>query len=408
MLTDLSQKPLCLLPTHDNSQGTESAEQDGLQKAVDNEGSLSPATLSQCKKNRSKHKLGKHTNQAGVSDAATKPAPNSNLRSLHRWDFSGDPLFHQACKKGNLTVVKRLIKAGIDINIADDAGWTALHEASVGGFPDVVEELLRAGANVNSRGLEGITPLHNAVMYGKYEVVMLLLQYGSNPHDKNSCGESALDLAKHEIIKELLLTFRKSPIVHGQPTDSFKQDSKILHCEQIQKDHQVCSQPPASFRGNDRRNIARRRAGSARCCLLECCQSRTMRLASKDVAPSSKKTVTGQLSCEERQQNQTSLMSFNFHNKQVHVQPPDTFRRGDKRNTAGSRAGSAPNLLECGLSQITAAMPKEAKPKQTGPLRNEHFMSITSIRLISNEEFLPSYIMDRHWKSFMNRDNWGF
>ncbi|KAF5896746.1 tonsoku-like protein isoform X2, partial [Clarias magur] len=347
MLTDLSQKPLCLLPTHDNSQGTERAEQDGLQKAVENEGGSSPATLSQCKKNQYKHKLGKHTNQAGLSDA-------------------GGTLFHQACKKGNLTAVKRLIKAGIDINIADNAGWTALHEASVGGFPDVVEELLRAGANVNSRGLEGITPLHNAVMYGKYEVVMLLLQYGSNPHDKNSCGESAMDLAKHEIIKELLLTFRKSPVVYGQPTDSFKQDSEMLHCEEIQKDHQVCRQRPASFRGNVRRNIARRRAGSARCCLLESCQSRTMRLANGDVEALSKKTVTSQLSCEESQQNQTSLLSFNFHNKPVHVQPPDTFRRGNKRKTARSRAGSAPNSLECGQSQITMEMSKEAEPEQTG------------------------------------------
>lgn len=69
MLTDLSQKPLCLLPTPDNNQVTESAGQDGLQKSVEIEEASYIAKLGQCKKKRSKHKLRKQTNCSDVLNA---------------------------------------------------------------------------------------------------------------------------------------------------------------------------------------------------------------------------------------------------------------------------------------------------------------------------------------------------
>lgn len=69
MLTDLSQKPLCLLPTPDYNQGTESARHDGLQKVVENEKPSYTAELSHYQKKRSKHKLKKHAVHADVLHA---------------------------------------------------------------------------------------------------------------------------------------------------------------------------------------------------------------------------------------------------------------------------------------------------------------------------------------------------
>ncbi len=48
----------------------------------------------------------------------------------------------------------------------------------------------------------------------------LLLQYGSNVSDRNVGGLRALDMAKEKDIKELLLTFTASSVIHEQPSDS--------------------------------------------------------------------------------------------------------------------------------------------------------------------------------------------
>ena len=85
--------------------------------------------------------------------------------------------FFAACRQGDVETVKLLLAAeGIDVNQADNDGWTPLYWASGNGHVEVVKLLLAApGIDVNKGANSGRTPLFTASWDGRAEVVKLLL-----------------------------------------------------------------------------------------------------------------------------------------------------------------------------------------------------------------------------------------
>jgi ankyrin repeat protein len=80
-----------------------------------------------------------------------------------------------ACERGHVDVVKELLKTRIDVNHVNRLGWTALLEAillSDGGtkHQEIVRLLLGAGANPNLADHDGVTPLRHARQKG-YRVI---------------------------------------------------------------------------------------------------------------------------------------------------------------------------------------------------------------------------------------------
>ncbi|NWX25685.1 ANR11 protein, partial [Notiomystis cincta] len=102
--------------------------------------------------------------------SSVNPARPLLLSTIHRRNVYGENLLHRAVIHQDINLVRRIIKAGGNINAQDYAGSTALHIASVEGFYGIANLLLKEGADVNATQKEQITPLQGAVKGGHYEV----------------------------------------------------------------------------------------------------------------------------------------------------------------------------------------------------------------------------------------------
>ncbi|KAJ8401521.1 hypothetical protein AAFF_G00384400 [Aldrovandia affinis] len=122
--------------------------------------------------------------------------------------------FLQCASNGNLPGIQRLllakIKEEIVLNIncrgktKATSGWTALHLACYFGHREVVGELLKAGVDVNLANEVGDTALHQATRTGRKEVVLLLLRYDARPSVTNGTGQIPKDATQDDEIITML------------------------------------------------------------------------------------------------------------------------------------------------------------------------------------------------------------
>lgn len=119
---------------------------------------------------------------------------------------NGNGLLHLAADFGRLEMVRLLLAAGADINMANNKGWTMLHSAactSAGGVPGgpemvtaIIDSLLAAGADVTAEAHgAGGTPLMQALFWGNRLQAERLAQEGIYPHNLRAvAGLGRLDL----------------------------------------------------------------------------------------------------------------------------------------------------------------------------------------------------------------------
>jgi len=126
--------------------------------------------------------------------------------------FNGRTLLHHAAGAGCIEVAALVLKTGVDPDIADHGGHTALYrvanECSTDAGPQLVRMLVRAGADVNAcGGVTRATPLHMAARRGFVQIAQTLIECGADIHARDKKGatplQRAINCRRGEIVKLL-------------------------------------------------------------------------------------------------------------------------------------------------------------------------------------------------------------
>ena len=90
---------------------------------------------------------------------------------------------------------------GADPNAQDNAEWSPLHEACNRGNLTVVKVLHEFGADLNLKGFGKDSPLHDAARNGHLKVVKFLIRSGANLKAKNAHGRTPREEAEVTLLK---------------------------------------------------------------------------------------------------------------------------------------------------------------------------------------------------------------
>ena len=120
-----------------------------------------------------------------------------------QYDFRTGNLWNYAHRDDARTVA-RLLGEGLDPEMRNKVGWTALHAAANGGADRVIALLLERGVDVDARCRAGRTPLAEAARNGHLSSSKLLLRSGAAAQAQDNEGREVLELAKGTALRTWL------------------------------------------------------------------------------------------------------------------------------------------------------------------------------------------------------------
>ncbi len=128
-------------------------------------------------------------------------------------DKDGRTALMTAAMWRQIEVVRVLLDGGADLNIKGPNGWTALMYAlqmSRLNETEIAEELLSRGTDVNARSDDGETVLMLATKQGHTKIVEELLNRGADVNAKDAHGRTALMIAEENGPKGIVLLLKQA------------------------------------------------------------------------------------------------------------------------------------------------------------------------------------------------------
>ena len=162
---------------------------------------------------------------AKTGDVAALRVMLSSGIDVNITNSDGMSALHLAAARGKKDGVATLIRTGVDVNAANKGGWTALHVAVSWGRTEVAELLIRAGADIEALSNERWTPLHAATWNCHSKSVGVLVVAGANPEAKSIGGMTARDLAYLRRRGGFLAEFDR--IVAAAPTQRVTRSARV-------------------------------------------------------------------------------------------------------------------------------------------------------------------------------------
>lgn len=126
------------------------------------------------------------------------PPPKKKPMRAKPVKFEPRIILLEAASRGDVKEVKTMLDYGVDPNLANDDGLTALHQACIDECDDIAELLVDYGANIDAEDRELWTPLHASAACGNASMVEYLVDHGANVVAINADGNLAVDLVEDD------------------------------------------------------------------------------------------------------------------------------------------------------------------------------------------------------------------